>query len=47
MKITTICCVGAGYVGGPTMAVVAQQCPEIKIIVVDQAQSALQRNHQI
>ncbi|MGB1444356.1 MAG: nucleotide sugar dehydrogenase [Flavobacteriaceae bacterium] len=37
MKITTICCVGAGYVGGPTMAVIAQQCPEIKIIVVDQS----------
>ena len=36
MTITTICCIGAGYVGGPTMAVIAQQCPEIKVIVVDQ-----------
>ena len=36
MKISTLCCVGAGYVGGPTMAVIAQQCPEIKVIVVDQ-----------
>ena len=36
MKITTLCCVGAGYVGGPTMAVIAQQCPELKVIVVDQ-----------
>ena len=36
MKITTLCCVGAGYVGGPTMAVIAQQCPDFKIIVVDQ-----------
>ena len=35
MKINTICCIGAGYVGGPTMAVIAQQCPEIKVIVVD------------
>ena len=36
MKISTLCCVGAGYVGGPTMAVIAQQCPEIKVVVVDQ-----------
>lgn len=31
----TIACIGAGYVGGPTMAVIARQCPEIKVIVVD------------
>ncbi|MBU2526448.1 MAG: UDP-glucose 6-dehydrogenase [Bacteroidetes bacterium] len=35
MKINTICCIGAGYVGGPTMAVIAKQCPDIKVIVVD------------
>src|SRR5690554_5374583 len=35
MKITNICCIGAGYVGGPTMSVLAQQNPEIKITVVD------------
>lgn len=35
MKITNICCIGAGYVGGPTMAVIAQKCPEIKVTVVD------------
>ncbi|MGC9375612.1 MAG: nucleotide sugar dehydrogenase, partial [Bacteroidales bacterium] len=34
-KIKTICCIGAGYVGGPTMAVIAQQCPEIEVNVVD------------
>lgn len=34
-KITNICCIGAGYVGGPTMAVIAQKCPEIKVTVVD------------
>jgi len=34
-EITTICCIGAGYVGGPTMAVFAHKCPHIKIIVVD------------
>jgi len=35
MKITNICCVGAGYVGGPTMAVIAEKCPHIKVTVVD------------
>jgi UDPglucose 6-dehydrogenase len=35
MSITKICCIGAGYVGGPTMAVIAQKCPHIKVTVVD------------
>ena len=35
MKISNICCIGAGYVGGPTMAVIALKCPEINITVVD------------
>ena len=35
MVIKNICCIGAGYVGGPTMAVIALKCPEINIIVVD------------
>ena len=35
MKITNICCIGAGYVGGPTMAVIANKCPHIKVTVVD------------
>ncbi|TMM53778.1 nucleotide sugar dehydrogenase [Maribacter algarum] len=35
MKITKICCIGAGYVGGPTMSVIASQCPEIQVTVVD------------
>ncbi len=30
-----ICCIGAGYVGGPTMAVIAHKCPHIKITAVD------------
>ena len=30
-----ILCIGAGYVGGPTMAVIAMKCPEYKINVVD------------
>ena len=30
-----ICCIGAGYVGGPTMAMIAKQCPDIRVTVVD------------
>ena len=33
--IRSICCIGAGYVGGPTMAVIADRCPEIQVTVVD------------
>lgn len=33
--IRTICCIGAGYVGGPTMAVIADRCPQIQVTVVD------------
>jgi UDPglucose 6-dehydrogenase len=33
--IKKICCIGAGYVGGPTMAVIAQKCPHITVTVVD------------
>ena len=35
IKIKSICCIGAGYVGGPTMAVLADKCPELDINVVD------------
>ena len=35
MIIKSICCIGAGYVGGPTMAVIAKQCPNIKVTIVD------------
>ena len=35
MKINRICCIGAGYVGGPTMAVIAHKCPNIEVNVVD------------
>ena len=34
-SIKNICCIGAGYVGGPTMAVIANNCPKIKVNVVD------------
>jgi len=35
MKIKNICCIGAGYVGGPTMSVIAHKCPNITVNVVD------------
>ncbi|SKB83021.1 nucleotide sugar dehydrogenase, partial [Parapedobacter luteus] len=35
MKISKICCIGAGYVGGPTMSVIAQKCPHITVTIVD------------
>jgi len=31
----TICCIGAGYVGGPTMAMIARQCPDYRVVVTD------------
>ena len=34
-EVKTICCIGAGYVGGPTMAVIADKCKYLKVIVVD------------
>lgn len=35
MNIQRICCIGAGYVGGPTMSVIAQKNPHIQVTVVD------------
>ena len=34
-KIRNICCIGAGYVGGPTMAVISCKFPEIEIEILD------------
>jgi UDPglucose 6-dehydrogenase len=33
--IRRIACIGAGYVGGPTMAVIAEHCPDIEVVVAD------------
>ncbi len=41
IQITNICCIGAGYVGGPTMAIIAQKCPHIKVTVVDLNESRI------
>ena len=35
IKIKKICCIGAGYVGGPTMSVIADKCPNLEVRVVD------------
>ena len=35
MKIKNICCIGAGYVGGPSMAIIANKCRNIRVDVVD------------
>ncbi len=34
-NIKNICCIGAGYVGGPTMAIIAERCPHVQVEVVD------------
>ncbi|KAI8914963.1 UDP-glucose 6-dehydrogenase [Powellomyces hirtus] len=33
--MTKICCLGAGYVGGPTCAVIAYKCPDVQVTIVD------------
>lgn len=43
MKIKNICCIGAGYVGGPTMAVIALKCPDINVTVVDINKKKIQK----
>lgn len=33
--MANILCIGAGHVGGPTMAVIAKKCPQHRVVVVD------------
>lgn len=40
-EIRNICCIGAGYVGGPSCAVMALKCPDIQISVVDLSQERI------
>ena len=40
-EIKNICCIGAGYVGGPTMAVIAYKCNDIVVNVVDSNKSRI------
>ena len=41
MKVSSICCLGAGYVGGPTMAMIASKCPHIMVTVCDMNQARI------
>lgn len=41
MPIKSICCLGAGYVGGPTMAMIAAKCPNITVNVCDMNQARI------
>ncbi|KAI9068661.1 UDP-glucose dehydrogenase [Trametes sanguinea] len=41
VKVTKICCIGAGYVGGPTCAVIALKCPHIRVTIVDLNQARI------
>ena len=46
-KVKNICCIGAGYVGGPTMAVIAEHCQDINVYVVDiDTKKIAQWNHE-
>lgn len=41
--VMTICCLGAGYVGGTTMAVIATHCPSVRVFVVDSSDAKIAR----
>lgn len=41
MVVKKICCLGAGYVGGPTCSVIALKCPEIRVTVVDMSKERI------
>lgn len=42
MPVRKICCIGAGYVGGPTCSVIAYKCPEIQVTVVDISEARIE-----
>ena len=42
-QIKKICCIGAGYVGGPSMAIIAEKCPHILINVVDKNKDRIEK----
>eukprot|EP00095_Tigriopus_kingsejongensis_P011481 snap_masked-scaffold626_size122949-processed-gene-0.12 protein:Tk11481 transcript:snap_masked-scaffold626_size122949-processed-gene-0.12-mRNA-1 annotation:"GI12367" len=43
MVIQKVCCLGAGYVGGPTCSIIAYKCPDIQVTVVDKSKQRIQR----
>lgn len=42
-QIRRICCIGAGYVGGPSMAVIALKCPHLEVYVVDSDKAKIEQ----
>lgn len=42
-NIKNILCIGAGYVGGPTMAVIADKCPQYRVHLVDVSEERIRR----
>ncbi len=42
-EVKNICCLGAGYVGGPSMAIIAEKCLEIKVTVVDLSEERIKK----
>ncbi|KAB7506750.1 UDP-glucose 6-dehydrogenase [Armadillidium nasatum] len=43
MVIKKICCIGAGYVGGPTCSIIAWKCPDISVHVVDISETRIKQ----
>jgi len=41
VRLNRICCIGAGYVGGPTCATIALKCPHITVTIVDLSQARI------
>lgn len=41
MTLKKICCIGAGYVGGPTCSMIAFKCPNLQVTVVDLSQARI------
>ncbi|XP_052825507.1 UDP-glucose 6-dehydrogenase isoform X2 [Octopus bimaculoides] len=41
MKLKKICCIGAGYVGGPSCSVIAMKCPDVIVTVVDKSEQRI------
>lgn len=41
MVVKNICCLGAGYVGGPTCSVIAWKCGDINVTVVDMSKERI------
>lgn len=35
LRVRKVACIGAGYVGGPSMSMLALMCPEVEVVVLD------------